>query len=136
MGYRVVNTDSVEPEPDRPCECRKLSEPGELTGMAINRFRAAPGEQIPLTYHYHETQQEAFYVDNGTLSVETPKKTYEVTEGDLFVVDPGNPQRAYNPEHADGPVTVLAIGAPPVDGDAATYDPGTDVDSTADPSDE
>jgi len=87
MGYRVVNTDSVEPEPDRPCECRKLSEPGELTEMAINRFRAAQGEQIPLTYHYHETQQEAFYVDNGTLSVETPKKTYEVTEGDLFVVD-------------------------------------------------
>lgn len=123
MGYRVVETDSVAPEPDRPCECRKLSGPGELTDMAINRFRAASGEQIPLAYHYHETQQEAFYVLDGTLSVETPDETYEVDADDLFVVDPESPQRAYNPADADAPVTVLAIGAPPADDDAVAYDP-------------
>ncbi len=128
MGYRVVETDSVAPEPDRPCECRKLSGPGELTDMAINRFRAAPGEQIPLAYHYHETQQEAFYVFEGTLSVETPDRTYEIAEDELFVVDSGSPQRAYNPNDADGPVTVLAIGAPPADGDAVVYEPETDAD--------
>lgn len=123
MGYRVVDVDAVEPEPDRPCECRKLSDPGELDAMAINRFRAAPGEQLPLAYHYHETQQEAFYVLDGTLAVETPDRTYEVPAGDLFVVDPESPQRAYNPTDADGPVTVLAIGAPPADDDAVAYDP-------------
>ena len=128
MGYRAVDADSVPPEPDRPCECRKLSESGGLTEMAINRFRAAPGEQIPLAYHYHETQQEAFYVLNGTLSVETPDETYEVTEDDLFVVDPESPQRAHNPADADGPVTVLAVGAPPADGDAVAYEPEADGD--------
>ncbi|GAA0544036.1 cupin domain-containing protein [Halorubrum ejinorense] len=123
MGYRAVDVDSVEPEPDRPCECRKLSDPGELDAAAINRFRAAPGEQLPLAYHYHETQQEAFYVLDGTLAVETPDRTYEVPADDLFVVDPESPQRAYNPEDADAPVTVLAIGTPPAAGDAVAYDP-------------
>jgi hypothetical protein len=46
-----------------------------------------------------------------------------VPADDLFVVDPESPQRAYNPADADGPVTVLAIGAPPADGDAVAYDP-------------
>ncbi|GAA0725001.1 mannose-6-phosphate isomerase-like protein (cupin superfamily) [Halorubrum trapanicum] len=123
MGYRVVDADAVEPEPDRPCECRKLSDPGDLDAAAINRFRAAPGEQLPLAYHYHETQQEAFYVLDGTLAVETPERTYEVSADDLFVVDPESPQRAHNPADADVPVTVLAIGAPPADGDAVAYDP-------------
>ncbi|MEZ3165283.1 cupin domain-containing protein [Halorubrum sp. RMP-47] len=123
MGYRVVDVDSVDPEPDRPCECRKLSAPGGLDEAAINRFRAAPGEQLPLAYHAHETQEEAFYVLDGTLAVETPDRTYEVPADDLFVVDPGSPQRAYNPADADEPVTVLAIGAPPASGDAVPYDP-------------
>lgn len=123
MGYRVVDTESVEPEPDRPSECRKLADPGGLESVAINRFRAEPGEQLPLAYHYHETQEEAFYVLDGALAVETPAESYEVPAGDLFVVDPESPQRAYNPAEADDPVTVLAIGAPPVDGDAVAYEP-------------
>ncbi|USZ71583.1 cupin domain-containing protein [Natronosalvus halobius] len=122
MGYRIVDPEAVDPAPDRPSECRKLSEPGGLETMAINRFHAAPGEELPLAYHYHETQQEAFYVLEGDLAVETPEETYEVPEERLFVVDPGHPQRAYNPAGADGPVTVLAIGAPAADSDARVYD--------------
>ena len=124
MGYRVVDVDAVEPESDRPCECRKLSDPGDLDAVAINRFRAAPGEQLPLAYHAHETQQEAFYVIDGSLAVETPDETYAVPAGDLFVVDPGHPQRAYNPADAAGPVTVLAVGAPPASDDVVVQEPG------------
>lgn len=131
MGYRVVDTDSVEPEPDRPSECRKLTGPAGLEEMALNRFRAEPGEQVPLAYHHHETQEEAFYVLSGTLAVETPERTYEVDAGGLFTVDPGSPQRAHNPADADSAVELLAIGAPPVDGDAVAYDPdAADGDST------
>jgi mannose-6-phosphate isomerase-like protein (cupin superfamily) len=126
MGYRVVDVDSVDPESDRPCECRKLSDPGGLDAAAINRFRADPGEQLPLAYHVHDTQQEAFYVLDGTLAVETPDRTYEVPADDLFVVDPGSPQRAYNPADADGPLTVLAIGAPQASGDVSAYEPAAD----------
>jgi len=123
MGYRVVDTEAVEPSPDRPCELRRLSEAAGLERMAVNRFVAEPGEQIPLAYHYHDTQEEAFFVLSGTLHVETPEETYRVPAGDLFAVDPGSPQRAFNPADADEAVTVLAIGAPPADDDAHAYDP-------------
>ncbi|WP_312911962.1 cupin domain-containing protein [Natronosalvus caseinilyticus] len=128
MGYRIVDPGAVDPAPDRPSECRKLSETGGLETMAINRFRAEPGEELPLAYHYHETQQEAFYVLEGTMAVETPEETYEVPADCLFVVDPGSPQRAYNPTDAEGPITVLAIGAPATDGDAHAYDPDDESD--------
>ena len=38
------------------------------------------------------------------------------------LVDPGSPQRAYNPEDADGNTRVLAIGTPSVD-DVHSYEP-------------
>ncbi|WP_101298077.1 cupin domain-containing protein [Halegenticoccus soli] len=123
MGYRVVRTDGVEPAPDRPCELRRLSAPAGLEQMAINRFVAEPGEQLPLAYHYHDDQEEAFYVLSGTLHVETPEGTYELGPNDLFAVDPGSPQRAYNPEEADAPVDVIAVGAPPASGDVHAYEP-------------
>lgn len=123
MGYRVLDTDTVEPTDDRPCRMQRLAAPAELDRMALNRFRAEPGEMLPLAYHYHDEQEEAFYVLSGTLSVETPDGTYRIEEDDLFAVDPGSPQRAFNSEDADGPVDVLAVGAPPVSGDVHAYEP-------------
>lgn len=123
MGYTVVDCDEVEAEADRPCEMRRLTGPAGLSKMAVNRFRAEPGEEIPLAYHYHEEQEEAFYVLSGTLFVETPDETYEVDEGCLFAVEPESPQRAYNPADAASEVVVLAVGAPNVSGDVAAYEP-------------
>lgn len=123
MGYRVVDTDAVEPTPDRPCDQRALSEEAGLTRMAINRFVAEPGEQIPLAYHYHDEQEEAFFVLSGTLHVETPEGTYEVGTNELFAVEPGSPQRAFNPEDAEEAVDVVAVGAPPSDDDVHPYEP-------------
>ena len=123
MGYRALDSGDVAPSDDRPCDLRALTDPAELDRMAINRFRAAPGEMLPLAYHYHDDQEEAFYVLSGTLHVETPDGTYEVTEDGLFAVDPGSPQRAFNPEDARTPVEVLAIGAPPTEGDVHAYEP-------------
>jgi mannose-6-phosphate isomerase-like protein (cupin superfamily) len=131
MGYRVVDTDAVERAEGRPCELRRLSAAADLSALALNRFTASPGEQLPLAYHYHDEQEEAFYVLSGRLAVETPDRTYEVDAGDLLAVDPGSPQRAYCPEDAGGPVDVLAFGAPPADGDVHEYDPdgaGADAD--------
>jgi mannose-6-phosphate isomerase-like protein (cupin superfamily) len=93
--------------------------------MAVNRFSAAPGEQLPLAYHYHDEQEELFYVVEGTLAVETPDEEYAVPAGSFFAVEPGSPQRAFNPTDADGRVTVVAIGAPAVT-DAHAYEPDGD----------
>ena len=123
MGYRIVDPETIEPVADRPCELRRLSEPAQLSSVALNQFRAAPGEQIPLAYHYHEEQQEAFYVLSGTLSVETPEKEISVSAGSLFVADAESPHRAYNPADATADVTVLALGTPAVSGDAFPSEP-------------
>jgi mannose-6-phosphate isomerase-like protein (cupin superfamily) len=123
MGYRVVDALSVEPTPDRPCEQRALTGAAELEQMSFNRYVVQPGEQMPLAYHYHDEQQEAFYVLSGTLLVETPEGTFDVERDQLFAADPESPHRAYNPEDAEGPVTVLAVGAPKVSGDAHEYEP-------------
>ncbi|WP_254532147.1 cupin domain-containing protein [Natrinema gelatinilyticum] len=124
MTYSVTDPEDLEPVADRPCDLRRLSEAAGLDSVAINRFAAAPGEQLPLAYHYHETQEEAFVVCSGTLRVETPDGEFEVAEGSMFAASPEAPHRAYNPADANDPVSVIAIGAPPVDGDAVPYETG------------
>ncbi|WP_436346414.1 cupin domain-containing protein [Natronorubrum sp. FCH18a] len=123
MDYSVVDPDELEPTEDRACDLRRVSEPAGLENVAINRFRAEPGEQLPLAYHYHEQQEEAFIVLSGTLHVETPGGEFEVPEGSIFAVQPEAPQRAYNPADAETAIEVVAIGAPPVSGDAVAYEP-------------
>lgn len=123
MGYRAVATDEMEPAPDRPCELRRLTEAAGLEHVALNRYSADPGEELPLTYHYHEEQEEAFFVIAGEIEVETPERTFALGADELFAVDAESPHRAYCPGNADGTAEVLALGAPPVDGDARPYDP-------------
>ncbi|MWV41665.1 cupin domain-containing protein [Natrialba sp. INN-245] len=126
MDYAVVDPEGLEPEDDRPCDCRQLSEPAGLEQLAVNFFRAEPGEQIPLAYHYHEIQEEAFVVQSGVLHVETPEGEFTVPAGATFAAQPGAPHRAYNPDDAETAVEVIALGAPAVDGDAVQYDPTED----------
>ncbi|MFD1565306.1 cupin domain-containing protein [Haloarchaeobius amylolyticus] len=123
MSYSVVDPDDCEYVDNRPCDLRRLSDAAGMDAIAINRFDAAPGEQLPLAYHSHETQEEAFVVLSGTLHVETPEKEFTVPEESMFAAEPEAPHRAYNPDDADEPVSVIAIGAPPVDDDAVPYEP-------------
>jgi mannose-6-phosphate isomerase-like protein (cupin superfamily) len=127
MGYQVVDPEEGESIPDRPCLTRPITgdrapeSEGSDDGvtfdqLGIRLYEVAPGEQLPLQYHYHDIQEEGFHVLSGTLHVETPEKTYTVDEGDLFLAEPKSPHRAFNPESADGPVRVLAMGAPTSDG--------------------
>ena len=125
MDYSVVDPDTLESVEGRPCDLRRVSEAAGLEKVALNRFRAEPGEQLPLAYHYHETQEEAFVVLSGTLHVETPAEEFVVSEGSIFTAKPESPHRAYNPDDAESAVEVVAIGAPPVD-DVDAYDPEED----------
>jgi uncharacterized cupin superfamily protein len=122
MGYHHLAVDDIEPTPDRPSIQRSISDAVGLENAAVNVYEVAPGEDIPLAYHYHDDQEELFYVLSGTLAVETPEKTYEVSEDEAFVVEPDSPQRAHNPESATESVTTLVVGAPAVD-DVHPYDP-------------
>lgn len=122
MGYRVIDPDAVEPTPDRPCVQRALGDAAGLENVAVNFYAVEPGEQIPMAYHYHDEQEEIFYVLDGELRVETPEGEEVVPEDHLFVVEPDSPQRAFNPEDAAETVRTLVLGAPSID-DVHAYEP-------------
>jgi uncharacterized cupin superfamily protein len=122
MGYHVIDPEAVEPTPDRPCVQRSVGDAAGLENVALNLYEVEPGEEIPLAYHYHDDQEEVFYVVAGELHVETPEGEKVVPEGHLFVVEPDSPQRAFNPEDADEQVRTLVLGAPPTD-DVHAYEP-------------
>lgn len=122
MGYHVVDPDDIEPTPDRPSEHRSVTDHCDLEKMALNVYRAEPGEPLPLAYHVHSEQEEAFIVLEGTLHVETPEGEKVVPEGNIFVAEPESPHRAFVPEDADETARAVAVGAPPVD-DVRPYEP-------------
>ncbi|SFS89354.1 cupin domain-containing protein [Halostagnicola kamekurae] len=121
MAYQIVDPDGVEPLTDRPVDARSLSDAAGLENVALRVYTAAPGQQLPLSYHYHDEQEEVFYVLEGTLHVETPEEEFAVESGTAFVAEPGSPHRAFNPESAASDLEVLALGAPAVD-DAHSYE--------------
>lgn len=122
MGYHHVDPVSIDPTPDRPSIQRAIDVAAGLENVAVKRYEVDPGEAIPLAYHYHDHQEELFYVLSGRLHVDTPERTYEVDEDEVLVVEPDSPQRAHNPASANDRVVVLAVGAPAVD-DVHAYDP-------------
>jgi mannose-6-phosphate isomerase-like protein (cupin superfamily) len=126
MGYHLVDPDELGQWDDRPTDVRSLSVAAgyeyQNSQLGLRVYELAPGEQSGLSYHYHDEQVEVFYILDGTLHVETPDEEYVVETDQALFVDPGSPQRAFNPEDAEAAVRILAIGAPSVD-DAHTYDP-------------
>lgn len=129
MGYHLVDPDELDQWDDRPTDVWSLSIAAgydyQDSKLGLRIYELAPGEQSSLRYHYHDEQVEVFYVLEGTLHVETPDNEYVVETDQALFVDPGSPQRAFNPDSADTATRVLAIGAPSVD-DAHTYDPTDD----------
>lgn len=115
MGYHVIDPDDLEPEPERPSEMRYVSEAAGMDRMGLRQYRVQPGEEIPLSgLHYHERQEEAFYVVEGRLSVETPEEVSVVEAGQFFVAEPESAHRAFNDAERERAAVVIGMGAPPV----------------------
>ena len=129
--YHLANPDEIEttparpdiePKPDPIADTFSVSDAANFEILGIRNNVAEPGEQIPLAYHYHEKQEEAFLVRSGTLHVETPDREYVVESGEMFLVEGGNPHRAFVPADADEPAVVLSFGAPS-DDPGQVYEP-------------
>ncbi len=115
MGYHVVDPDDVEPMADRPSETRSISDAIGLENLGMRIYTVAPGEDIPIGgLHYHEQQEEVFYVVKGRIRVETPDREFVVERGQVFVAEPESPHRAFNGDDASETALVVAIGAPSV----------------------
>lgn len=122
MSYHVLDPDDIDPLPGRSATTRSLSDAAGFELLGARVYEAAPGEQIPKKYHYHDDQEEMLFVLEGDLHVETPEGEKVIPAGKAWLVEPGNPHRAHNPADAEGTVRVLSAGAPSSDG-GIQYDP-------------
>jgi uncharacterized cupin superfamily protein len=110
MGYHHVRVAALETAPARPSMKCSISDACGLNNLAADTYEVAPGEAIPLAYHYHDEQEEMFYLTADELHVETLDKEYVVPADDAFICDPESPQFAAVPK--DGTATiVLIVGA-------------------------
>jgi len=115
MGYHVIDPDDIDHSEGRPCEMHYISKAAGMEEMGLRLYRVAPGEEIPVSgLHYHDEQEEAFYVPSGELRVETPDEEFVVPENNFFVAEPGSVHRAFNPESNDATAVVVGMGAPPL----------------------
>lgn len=122
MGYHLIDPFDVEPTPDRPSKTHWVSKAAGLDHLGLRVYDVAPGEDIPLSgLHYHDEQEEVFYVVEGVLQVETPDREYVVEPGEFFIAEPGSPHRAFNAADADERAVVVAMGAPSID-DGHSYE--------------
>ena len=123
MGYHVVDPDEVELMRDSPSETYSISDAIGLENMGLRVYTVDPGEDIPYAgLHYHDEQEEVFFVVLGELRVETPEQMFQIPQGQFFVAEPESPHRAFNSADAEDSAQVIAVGAPSIR-DGHRYEP-------------
>jgi len=78
--------------------------------MGLRVYELDPGESTAFGYHAHESQEEVFFVLEGTLAFETDEGAVDVGAGEAIRFAPGEFQQSRN--RTDGRTRVLAVGAP------------------------
>lgn len=82
----------------------------DATGVALNRYRIAPGDGFPGGLHAHADQAELFVVLDGEATFETLSGTVTVGAGEAVRFAPGEFQSGYNAGETD--LVALVLGAP------------------------
>ena len=102
MSYSFSSLDELGSGPG----FRKIRGALGVTAFGINAIVLPPGHDGFL--HYHDTQDELYFVHRGRVTVEVENETRELGEGGFFHVESTTPRKVSNP-FADEAV-VLAIG--------------------------
>ncbi len=89
---------------------RPLTDALGATDLALNHYELDPGESFAYGFHAHESQEEVFYVQEGTVTFRTADGDVTVEAGELVRFGPGEYQRGVN--RGDDRVVALALGAP------------------------
>lgn len=115
-GYRVYepdrdDADAFPIEMDDGVQIDLVEQTG-LENMRARLWYLEPGDSV--SFHYHEEQEELFYVVDGTghMLVGEDQDLVEIPEGGMIRPETSTPRQLRN--ESDDEVTWLAIGAPPV----------------------
>lgn len=102
MSYAFGSLDELGEGPG----FRKIRAALGVTAFGINGIVMPPGHDGFL--HFHDTQDELYFVHRGRVEVEVEGEKHLVCEGGLFHVESTTPRKVSNPFDEDA--VLLAIG--------------------------
>jgi mannose-6-phosphate isomerase-like protein (cupin superfamily) len=110
-GYDHRSIDDFETNPDKPGRRWELSPSLGLDGYNFNVAVIEGGEPLSESgYHYHENQQEFFYVVDGRCQVEVEDGAFRLRADEVVRFDEGVVHLLHNPFEA--PAKLVAVGSP------------------------
>jgi len=102
-GYAITSLDELGEGPG----FRKVRAPLGVTAFGVNGVVYAPGFEGFL--HYHDTQDELYFVHRGRARVEVGGEMREIGEGGLVHVESTTPRRFSNASDTEE-LVMLVIG--------------------------
>jgi mannose-6-phosphate isomerase-like protein (cupin superfamily) len=102
MGYAFGSLDELGSN----YGFRKIRKPLGVTAFGVNALVYPPGAEG--VFHYHDTQDELYFVHRGTARVEVGDEVRELGEGSLVHVESTTPRRVSNA--GEGDLVLLIVG--------------------------
>jgi len=100
---------------------RKVRGPLGVTAFGVNALVYPPGYEG--FHHYHDTQDELYFVHRGRVRVEVGDETRDLGEGGLFHCEATTPRKISNPFDEDAIVYVVGGNGCYVPRDGHLVDP-------------
>jgi mannose-6-phosphate isomerase-like protein (cupin superfamily) len=100
---------------------RKIRSPLGVTAFGVNALVYPPAYEG--VNHYHDTQDELYFVHSGKVRVEVEGETRDLGPGGLFHVESTTPRKISNPFDEDAVVFVVGGKDGYVDRDGHLVDP-------------
>jgi uncharacterized cupin superfamily protein len=105
---------------------RKIRAALGVTAFGVNALVFSPGHQgFP---HYHDTQDELYFVHRGRVRVEVDGETRELGPGGLFHAESTTPRTVSNPFDEEAVVLVVGGKGGYVERDGHLVDPERDLE--------
>lgn len=111
-GYVTRSLADLSPNPDKPARRYEVSPSLGIDGYNFNVAFLEPGEGLAKSgFHYHEEQEEFFYVLEGRCRVELEEGSIDLDADEMILFEPETPQFIHNP--FDERTKLVGIGYPP-----------------------
>ena len=125
MSYAFSTLDELGDGPG----FRKIRKPLGVTAFGVNALVYPAGYEG--FSHYHDTQDELYFVHRGRVRVEVEDETRDLDEGGLFHAESTTPRKISNPFDEDAVVFVVGGKGGYIERDGHLVDPKNDAERRA-----
>jgi mannose-6-phosphate isomerase-like protein (cupin superfamily) len=108
---------------------RKIRKPLGVTAFGVNALVYPAGYEG--FSHYHDTQDELYFIHRGRVRVEVEGETRDLDEGGLFHAESTTPRKISNPFEEDAVVFVVGGKGGYIERDGHLVDPKNDAERRA-----